>query len=216
MNEYVAFLRAVNVAGHAIVRMNDLRAAFQRAGGRNVRTVIQSGNVLFEASAGEAVRVVRKVRNGLGQMLGVNPEIILRRVDEINAILASAPFGDWQARDGVKLYVTFLARDPKERPALPWVSSREALEVVRINGREAFVVSRRNRRGFFGFPNNFIEEKLGVPATTRNWPTVARIGNQARAEADGGHRGHAGAPAGGASGASVHARKAAATRKGKR
>ena len=61
MKKYVAFLRAINVAGHASVKMSKLRATFQRAGGSEVRTLIQSGNVLFEAPAREAAGVVRRV-----------------------------------------------------------------------------------------------------------------------------------------------------------
>jgi len=150
MNKYVAFLRAINVAGHATIKMTDLRARFERAGGQTVRTEIQSGNVLFETPAGDAARIVRNVRDGLRRTLGVNPEIMVRRVDEVEALLESAPFRDWEAGRGVKLYVTFLARQPGRRPALPMVSTREALEVIKIKGREAFVVSRRNRRGSSG------------------------------------------------------------------
>lgn len=55
MTKYIAFLRAINVAGHATVKMTDLNRAFVSAGGKNVRTVIQSGNVLFEAADASAI-----------------------------------------------------------------------------------------------------------------------------------------------------------------
>lgn len=180
MAEYVAFLRAVNVGGRALIRMTDLRTMFERAGGRHVRTLIQSGNVLFEAPARDASGVVRRAELILRRTFGRAPTIVLRSVNQIEVLVAGEPFGGLQPSTGIKLYVAFLSRRPRCVPLLPLVSSSEALELIRIDGREAFIVSRPKRRGFFGFPNNFIEAQLGIPATTRNWSTVRKIVNQAR------------------------------------
>ena len=62
MKSYVAFLRAVNVAGHAIVKKDDLRDAFAGAGCKNARTFIQSGNVVFELAERDTERVLGSVR----------------------------------------------------------------------------------------------------------------------------------------------------------
>jgi uncharacterized protein (DUF1697 family) len=180
VTRYVAFLRAINVGGRALVKMTDLKATFERAGGRHVSTLIQSGNVLFEAPARDAPAVVERARSMFQRMLGNSPEIMLRSVSEIERLIEGAPFGDLQPTTAVKLYVAFLSRKPRGVSPLPLISSSEALEVIGIDGCEAFIVSRPKRRGFFGFPNNFIEEQLGVPATTRNWSTVTKIVKQAR------------------------------------
>jgi uncharacterized protein (DUF1697 family) len=55
------------------------------------------------------------------------------------------------------------------------VSAKEALEAIEMKSREVFIVSRRKQNGFYGFPNNFIEQELGVSATTRNWSTLTRL-----------------------------------------
>jgi len=68
-----------------------------------------------------------------------------------------------------------LSQPPRIRPSLPLVSTKEALEAVAMSGGEVYDVSRRKKNGFFGFPNDFVEEGLGVSATTRNWSTIARI-----------------------------------------
>ena len=180
---YVAFLRAINVGGHRIITMSDLRATFERAGGRNVTTLIQSGNVLFDASARGVTGIVRKVGQALGRTLGTEPEILVRSVGRIETLIAAAPFRGVQSTHGVKLYVAFLLRKPRVTPALPLVSSREALEVIRIDDREAFVVSRQKPNGLFGFPNTFIEDELGVAATTRNWSTITKIVSHPRTHA---------------------------------
>jgi uncharacterized protein (DUF1697 family) len=173
--KHVAFLRAINVGGRAVLKMSDLQLAFARAGGRDVRTLIQSGNVIFEASAGVAPGVVRKAAAALRRKLGVEPEVVLRTLGDIEALVHRAPFTAVEPVPTTKLYVAFLSCEPSVMPALPLISRPEALEIVGIDGREAFIVSRRKKNGFFGFPNNFIEQQLRISATTRNWSTVTRI-----------------------------------------
>ena len=180
--QYVAFMRAVNVAGHARVTMDDVREAFASAGCRNVRTFIQSGNVLFDCPARDRAALLRTVKTRLRTLLGEEPEILPRSMRDIAGVIERAPFGAGHFPPGVKLYVAFLAGRPRRRPALPLISAKEALEVVEIDGLEAFVVSRPKKNGFFGFPNNFIEEELGVAATSRNWSTVTKIVALARSE----------------------------------
>ena len=87
----------------------------------------------------------------------------------------AAPFKQSKPGSDAKLYVAFLARKPTRRPQFPLLLPKEELEAVAMTDREVFIVSRRKKNGFFGFPNNFIETELGVPATTRNWSTVTKI-----------------------------------------
>jgi uncharacterized protein (DUF1697 family) len=161
--------------------MSDLQLAFARAGGCDVKTLIQSGNVIFDAAGKDAARVARKAAAALRRKLGTEPDIVLRRLSDIEALIQRAPFATVEPVPTIKLYVAFLSREPVVMPALPLISVPEALEVVRIDGREAFIVSRRKKSGFFGFPNNFIEQQLRIPATTRNWSTVTRIAGIGRA-----------------------------------
>jgi uncharacterized protein (DUF1697 family) len=180
---YVAFLRAVNVAGHASVRMSDVRDLFVAAGGRRVRTYIQSGNVVFDWPGRGTAALEKSVRARLRRLLGEEPEILVRAIREVEQIVASAPFEAFDGQGGLKLYVVFLAASP-QAPPLPLASAREALEVVAIRGREVFLVSRRKKNGFYGFPNDFVEQALGVRATSRNWSTVTKLVQFARVQPD--------------------------------
>jgi uncharacterized protein (DUF1697 family) len=180
VSQYVAFMRAINVAGHASVRMTDLRAVFTAAGCRNVTTVIQSGNVLFDSPERGIPALLRKLRGHLRQLLGDEPDVLLRTFREIDALVASAPFRKHRAGAAVKLYVVFLSQAPQHRLRFPIVALKEALEVIGLADRDLFVVSRRRKNGSFGFPNAFIEKELGVSATTRNWTTVTKIAALAR------------------------------------
>ncbi len=76
--------------------------------------------------------------------------------------------------DDVMLLVTFL-KNEAPKVELPLESKAEKLKVLAIKNRAAFTVARRKKTGWFGFPNNFIEKELGVPATTRQWRTVEKV-----------------------------------------
>ncbi|MCA1559451.1 MAG: DUF1697 domain-containing protein [Acidobacteria bacterium] len=184
MNHYVAFMRAINVAGHASVRISDVRDAFAAAGRRTVRTYIQSGNVIFESPAREAAAILRRAQRTLRHRLDNEPEIVWRSLRDIEALVRRAPFRNVEAGPAVKLYVTFLSRMPRSMPKFPLVSLTERLEAIAMHGREVFVVSRPKNNGSFGFPNNFIEKELGISATTRNWSTLAKIAEFAQTEAN--------------------------------
>jgi uncharacterized protein (DUF1697 family) len=181
MTKYVAFMRAINVAGHAIVKMNDLKNAFAAAGCKGVRTYIQSGNVIFEGPED----IFQRIRIQLRELFGEEPTVLFRTVHEVERIVKGVPFKDFEAEPDKKLYVTFLSRKPRSKPRFPLLSSKEALEAIAMKGLEVFIVSRRKKNGFYGFPNNFIEKELGVSATSRNWSTVTKIVEFVRKEAVG-------------------------------
>ncbi len=173
--EYVAFLRAINVGGRGLVKMDALRNAFETAGCRNPRTFIASGNVVFELPPGKLETVRTRLRGTVGRLIGGEPQIVFRTVDDLRRLIDASPFSSRHAADGAKLYVAFLSALPPRKPRFPLVSEKEALEAFGMLDRDVLVVSRRKPNGFFGFPNNFIEDQLGVAATTRNWSTVQRI-----------------------------------------
>ena len=175
MTKYVAFIRAINVAGHASVKMSDLKEAFAAAGCKDVRTYIQSGNVIFEASEPDAGGIFERVRIKLRKLVSDEPTVLFRRLREINRIVKGNPFKDLDGDSDAKLYVAFLSRKPRNKPNFPIRSPKEGLEAIGLKNLEVFIVSRRKDNRFYGFPNNFIEKELGVLATSRNWSTVKKI-----------------------------------------
>jgi len=175
VTKYVAFLRGINVGGKRMIKMSDLAGVFASLGLRNVRTYIQSGNVIFDAAETRADVLVKKIEKELHKSFGHDVPVLLRTLAELEAILKRNPFKKIKADAEVVMFVTFLAAEPGGKPKLPLISSTENLEVFAIENRVAFILARRKNNGWFGFPNNFIEKQLGVPATTRNWTTVNKI-----------------------------------------
>ena len=172
---HVAFLRAINVAGHATIKMADLSRAFVSAGCKNVRTVIQSGNVLFECD-GATAAFIHKVHQNLTKLAGTKVQMMIRTRQDLEAIIKASPFQEYETRRELKCYVAFLASEPVKHPLLPLLSKKEALEIFKVVDREVFVLSRRKENSrMYGFPSGVVESEFGVPATTRNWSTIRKI-----------------------------------------
>jgi len=155
--------------------MSAVRDAFAAAGGGDVRTYLQTGNVLFDARIADAAAIVARARDSIAKSFGERPEVMLRTLRDIAALAESAPFQHSSAVPTDKLYVAFLARKPRIHPVLPFASSAGALEAIAVRGREVFIVSKPKKSGFFGLPSLFVEEALGIVATCRNWSTVTTI-----------------------------------------
>lgn len=175
MTNYVAFLRAINVGGQKLIKMEILRLLFEALGFENVRTYIQSGNVIFADQDGNAEKLAAKIERKIHKALGHEVTVLVRTIAELEAIVLRNPFNRVESGADVMLFVVFLAAEPARDKRLPLLSSTENLEVFQIRDRNAFIVARRKKNGRFGFPNNFVEKQLGVPATTRNWTTVKKI-----------------------------------------
>jgi uncharacterized protein (DUF1697 family) len=174
MARYVALLRAINVAGHARIRSEELRRAFVAAGASDVSSFGHAGNVLFTAQRAGAT-ICARVSAALLRRHGESPVVVVRSAEELAALVTADPFGRCAAAATDKLYVAFLTRKPVREPKLPLASPRERLTVVARFGREVLLVSGRKPNGFFGFPNALVEDAFGVPATTRNWSTVRKL-----------------------------------------
>jgi uncharacterized protein (DUF1697 family) len=174
MARSAAFLRAINVGGHAVVKMSDLEKAFTDAGCSNVKTVLQSGNVVFDMPEDNPAGVLERVKWNLAGLVGTETTVLFRKMEDLHALTAESPFGNEPASDNIKWYVTFLSQRPVKKPPMPIVSPKDGLDLIGMRGLDVFIISR-GIRGRYGFPNLFVEKEFGVPATSRNWTTILRI-----------------------------------------
>ena len=171
MTKYVALLRKVNVGGKNLIKMDALRDVFESAGLKNVRTFQQAGNVVFETAVPIASSKIEKL---LSKSFNTDLRAIIFPLAELEQIAKQDPFKRISPGD-VMLCVVFLFDEPATLPKLPLISLTDKLELIAIRDRAAFVVARRKKSGWFGFPNNFVEKHLGVTATTRQWSTVRKL-----------------------------------------
>ena len=147
MIRYVAFLRAINVGGQKLIKMQELARIFELAGFKNVRTFIQSGNVIFDSRSGNSVAVAKKIERVLQQNLGYKVTVMLQTLAEIQDMVSRNPFKKTPPGPDVMMFVVFLAEEPKPRPKLPVISTKENFEIFEVRDRAAFILARRKKNG---------------------------------------------------------------------
>jgi uncharacterized protein (DUF1697 family) len=173
MPRYVALLRSVNVGGHGRIAMSDLRDSFAALGYADVVTYIQTGNVLFTAASKSEKAIVAAIEERLAQDFGDSPAVLVRTVPELRRIGKASPYAKAGA-DPARHHVTFLTEAPTKAvlAALGLPASRRD-ELV-VDGREVYV---HTPDGYAEtkYTGTFLERRLGVVSTTRNWNTVTKL-----------------------------------------
>ena len=176
---YIALLRGINVGGKNILPMRDLSDIFSKAGCGDVRTYIQSGNVLFTATAKCAERISSEATAQIHKRFGFQSAVVVRTRKELRAIAADNPFlsGKRDAGDAGSLHVAFLtdAADRRRIAALdPARSPGDYLE-VREPGRREVYLSLGNGVARSRFSNAWLDSTLATTSTLRNWRTVLKL-----------------------------------------
>ncbi len=173
MTRWLALLAGINVGGKTTVPMAELREVFAGLGYQQVQTYIQSGNVIFEADTPDESRLLSEIRPALSAAFGREIELILRKPAELEAVLAGNPFQGRQD-DPTKLLVTFLAAAPApDRTALLQPPPAETGE-LKLVGREIYLHTP-DGYGKSKLNNAYLSKVTGLPATTRNWKSIAKL-----------------------------------------
>jgi uncharacterized protein (DUF1697 family) len=168
MPRYAAFLRAVSPTN---ANMPDLKRAFEAAGFKNVRTVLATGNVVFDASRASDASLERKAEAAMSKVLGRTFFTIVRPVDALQQLLAADPYGAFQLASDAKRVVTFSRG--AFRPAAQFPIERDGARILSVAGREAFTVYVSTPKGPVFMM--LIEKTFGTEVTTRTWETVRKV-----------------------------------------
>ncbi len=163
MPTYVALVRGVNVGGRKLP-MAELRASFEALGHADVRTYIQSGNVVFTAKTRSGATVRSEIERAINRDSQLNVTVLLRTPAELTSVMKRNPFGD-------DAYVTFLDEKPSAKHVAAIDPAPFVPDEFAVDGREVFVRCP-NGYGRTKINNTFFERKLATRATTRNWNTV--------------------------------------------
>jgi uncharacterized protein (DUF1697 family) len=177
MKTYISILRGINVSGQKMIKMNDLRVLYEELKFKNVRTYIQSGNVIFESASKDAKELCRQIEQKISEKYNFAVPVIIRTVAEIDSILSSNPF--LNSNEAERLYVTLLAEEPEE-------VNRDKTNELNYEPDKFFIAAKdvyllcANGYGNTKLSNNLFEKKLKVTATTRNWRTMNELSKLAK------------------------------------
>jgi uncharacterized protein (DUF1697 family) len=172
LTAYIAMLRGVNVGGNPL-KMDWLRAACEEIGLRDVRTYVQSGNIVFTSRLGAAA-IAQTLRTTVDAQTRLPVSVVIRNAAELAKIVAGNPFLKQKGVDVAKLHVTFLDRTPTKPPLERLDALAGGRDQYRLAGREIYLHCPINY-GETKLSNTAIEKVLGVGATTRNWKTVTTL-----------------------------------------
>lgn len=167
MPRYVAFLRGVSPMN---ARMSELRCSFEAAGFTDVKTVLSSGNVVFNARSASEVALQRKAEAAMATQLGSSFLTIVRPVDALRELLAADPFAAFRLPSHAKRVVTFLRDRHDSKLQLP--REVDGARILAVQGREVLTAYVPSPRGAVFM--TLIEKTFGTNVTTRTWDTVRR------------------------------------------
>lgn len=154
--------------------MEALRSLYESLRLRDVRTYVQSGNVIFRTEERDLALMTKRVQKAIEKTFGFQCDVILRTTSELRGVIARNPFANRRGIEPSKLLVTFLASDPGEE-------ARKQVRKIKTNPDELWIDGREM---YTYFPNGMarpkvswaaIEKILKISGTGRNWNSVTKL-----------------------------------------
>lgn len=165
---YAAFLRGVSPMN---LRMPALKSALEKAGFTSVKTLLSSGNAVFDAEAQPIASLERACEEAMTKTLGRSFATIVRPVEHLRAIVEADPYASFHLAPDAKRIVTFRRGKAPVKLKLP--IERDGATILLVRGREVLSAYRPNPKGPVFM--TLIENVLGKDVTTRTWDTVKKV-----------------------------------------
>lgn len=170
--KYVAFLRGINVGGKTIIKMEELRKVFVSLGFANVKSYIQSGNVIFETDETDEIKLTAKIENAVETNFFKTP-VMVRSIVEIKNAVENNPFAHEDFEDKL-FHLVFLAEKLSDEKVEILLANNREQEKFAVRNREVYCLLRDGVADSL-LGKKFIDNKLKVAATARNWRTIHKI-----------------------------------------
>jgi uncharacterized protein (DUF1697 family) len=162
-----------------MIAMADLRDLLTKLGFTEARSLLQSGNLIFQAQKKTTAQLERLLETETEKRLGLKTDFFVRTPAEWESLVAQNPFRKEAERDPGHLIVLFLKNAPDAGNVDALRAAISGREVIEANGKHAYVVYP-DGQGRSRLTNTLIEKKLGTRATGRNWNTVLKLGALAK------------------------------------
>ena len=174
MPAFVALLRAVNLGPHNKVSMADLKAIAERAGLSEARTLLQSGNLVFQAKTKPSAALEKLLETALAKELELKTPVVVRSAAEWRAAIDDNPFTKQADSDPGHLVLMPLKAKPEKTAVAELVKAIVGREQVKLVGQQLYLVYP-DGIGESKLTSALIEKKIAVSGTGRNWNTVQKI-----------------------------------------
>ena len=183
MSTFFAFLRGINVGGNNKIPMVDLRKMFEELKMKEVKTILQSGNVAFQCTGRKAAELEEILEKETTKRFGGSIAYMVRSADELSAIVKDNPFPKEAKEDPSHLLVLFLKESATNDAEQKLNEAIKGREVVKVSGRNAYAIFP-DGIGTSKVTPSMIDKNLGTRSTARNWNTVNKLLALAAGEKD--------------------------------
>ena len=174
MTKYLALLRGINVSGHNMIKMDALKKMLESMGFENLETYIQSGNVFLESEEENAASIGFKIKQEIAKVFGYDVPVVMISKTDLELCFKNNPFLKEKDCDIKKLYVAFISKELtaaaiNDLKISNFKPDEAAIDTTKIYIKYAIGAGKTN------LDQKYIEKKLNVVATIRNWNTVTKL-----------------------------------------
>jgi uncharacterized protein (DUF1697 family) len=174
MHTHLALLRGINVSGQKLIKMEDLRKLMETAGFENVKTYIQSGNIIFESRESNKAKISAMIKKLISDHYGFDVGILMLNHADLAKAIANNPLLKEKDIDLKQVYVTFLSESPIDEHIEKFKTTNIEKDIAVILG-DVMYLKYFVGAGTTKLTNALIENRLKVVATTRNWNTTLKL-----------------------------------------
>ena len=170
----ISLLRAVNVGGHAVIKMADLKSLYESLKFRDVRTYVQSGNVVFRTDNADLKLLGKKIQAAIEKRFKVTPGVLLRTARDLRDVVAANPFAKRSDVLPAKLLAYFL-HEELSRDAATELKKLPPNSEELIPAKRELYIYFPDGMGKSKLPWRAVEKLCITPGTGRNWNTVSKL-----------------------------------------
>lgn len=174
MHTHLALLRGINVSGHNLMKMDALKKALEHFGFQNVQTYIQSGNVFVDSEEENGPSVGFQIKQEIFKVFGHEVPVIVIGKQDLENCFTNNSFLQEKDCDTKKLYVAFISKELSSGAMNDLKMSQVKPDACEIDGNRIYIKYAVGA-GKTKFDQKYIEKKLNVTATIRNWNTVTKL-----------------------------------------
>lgn len=174
MITHLALLRGINVSGHNMMKMDALKSMLESVGFQNVQTYIQSGNVFVDSEEESGASVGFKIKQEIFKAFGHEVPVVVINQNDLENCFTNNPYLKEKEVDTKKLYVAFLSNTLRSESINDLKISQFKPDEASIDGNKIFIKYAVGA-GKTRLDQKYIEKKLNVTATIRNWNTVTQL-----------------------------------------
>lgn len=155
--------------------MATLKALLEKSEFKNVKTLLASGNILFESQTTSPEKMCKQIEALIEKKFGFTSHTIVRKHADLAKLVKSDPFAKIPVTKDTRLYVTLLSKQPKTNFKSPWSSPEKDFRILKVTSGEVYSVLDLSKGKGTVDSMKFLEKEFGKDVTTRNWNTVAKL-----------------------------------------